>query len=106
MTRTRAGKCRMSVQIARLPVILREPHDHGGSPMRSAIYAHVSTFDQEPESQLAEIRRYVAARGWTAVEYVDRGVSVILAGTPLVDRTTHRRMRVGGVGRVPRTSRP
>jgi Resolvase, N terminal domain len=48
--------------------------------MRSAIYARVSTFDQEPENQLAEIRRYVAARGWTAVEYVDRGVSVILAG--------------------------
>jgi DNA invertase Pin-like site-specific DNA recombinase len=43
--------------------------------MRAAIYARVSTFDQEPENQLVEIRRYVAARGWTAVEYVDRGVS-------------------------------
>jgi hypothetical protein len=44
--------------------------------MRAAIYARVSTFEQEPENQLAELRRYVAARGWThATEYVDRGVS-------------------------------
>src|SRR5947208_7620450 len=43
--------------------------------MRAAIYARVSTFDQEPENQLQELRRYVEARGWTAVEYVDRGVS-------------------------------
>src|SRR4051812_22781761 len=43
--------------------------------MRAALYARVSTFDQEPENQLQEIRRYTAARGWTGVEYVDRGVS-------------------------------
>jgi DNA invertase Pin-like site-specific DNA recombinase len=43
--------------------------------MRAAIYARVSTVDQEPENQLQELRRYVQARGWTAVEYVDRGVS-------------------------------
>src|SRR6476660_5538175 len=43
--------------------------------MKAAIYARVSTLDQEPENQLAEVRRYVQARGWTAVEYVDRGVS-------------------------------
>ena len=36
------------------------------SPRRAAIYARVSTLDQEPENQLAELRRYVAARGWTA----------------------------------------
>ena len=29
---------------------------------RAAIYARVSTLDQEPENQLAELRRYVAAR--------------------------------------------
>ena len=28
-----------------------------------------------PENQLQELRRYVEARGWTATEYVDRGVS-------------------------------
>jgi DNA invertase Pin-like site-specific DNA recombinase len=43
--------------------------------MKAAIYARVSTLDQEPENQLAELRRYVEARGWTAREYVDRGVS-------------------------------
>jgi DNA invertase Pin-like site-specific DNA recombinase len=43
--------------------------------MRAAVYARVSTVDQEPENQLQEIRRYVQAREWTAVEYVDRGVS-------------------------------
>jgi hypothetical protein len=42
---------------------------------RAAIYARVSTFDQEPENQLAELRRYVTARGWTLHEYIDRGIS-------------------------------
>src|SRR5262245_3859817 len=39
--------------------------------MRAAIYARVSTADQQPENQLAELRRYAEARGWTASEYVD-----------------------------------
>jgi DNA invertase Pin-like site-specific DNA recombinase len=44
--------------------------------MHAAIYARVSTFDQEPENQLQEVRRYVTARGWTLnKEYVDHGVS-------------------------------
>src|SRR5262249_44591841 len=43
--------------------------------MRAAIYARVSTFDQEPENQLQELRRYVEARGCSAIEFVDRGVS-------------------------------
>jgi hypothetical protein len=43
--------------------------------MKAEIYTGVSTFDREPENQLWEIRRYVDARGWSGVEYVDRGVS-------------------------------
>lgn len=45
--------------------------------MVAAIYARVSTLDQEPENQLAELRRYVQARDWSAAEaeYIDRGVS-------------------------------
>lgn len=43
--------------------------------MKAAIYARVSTFDQEPENQPVELRRYVEARGWTATAYVDKGVS-------------------------------
>ena len=43
--------------------------------MRAALYARVSTLDQKPENQLAELRRYAAARGWEISEYVDHGVS-------------------------------
>jgi DNA invertase Pin-like site-specific DNA recombinase len=53
--------------------------------MIAAIYARVSTFDQEPENQLAELRRYVQARGWTAAEYVDRGVSGAKERRPALD---------------------
>ena len=53
---------------------------------RAAIYARVSTLDQEPENQLAELRQYVTARGWTAVEYVDRGVSGAKERRPALDR--------------------
>ena len=40
--------------------------------MKAAIHASVSTVDQEPENQLLESRDHCKARGWTAVEYVDR----------------------------------
>jgi len=50
-----------------------------------ALYARCSTHDQEPENQLAELRRYVAARGWTAVEYTDRGVSGAKDRRPALD---------------------
>ncbi len=63
--------------------------------MRAAIYARVSTLDQEPENQLQELRRYVQARGWTAVEYVDRGVSGAKDRRPALDAllTDARRRR-------------
>ena len=53
--------------------------------MRAAIYARVSTFGQEPENQLQELRRYVEARGWTATEFVDRGVSGSKDRRPALD---------------------
>jgi DNA invertase Pin-like site-specific DNA recombinase len=53
--------------------------------MKAAIYARVSTFDQEPENQLQELRRYVSARSWSAVEYVDRGVSGTKDRRPALD---------------------
>jgi DNA invertase Pin-like site-specific DNA recombinase len=53
--------------------------------MRASIYARVSTLDQEPENQLAELRRYVAAREWTATEYVDRGISGAKDRRPSLD---------------------
>ncbi len=77
--------------------------------MRAAIYARVSTFDQEPENQLAEIRRYIAARGWTAVEYVDRGISGAKDRRPALDRllidARRRRFDVVVVWRLDRLGR-
>src|SRR5580765_4134263 len=54
--------------------------------MKAAIYARVSTLDQEPENQLQELRRYIEARGWLAVEYVDRGVSGAKDRRPALDQ--------------------
>ena len=52
---------------------------------RAAIYARVSTFDQEPENQLQELRRYAVARGWQSTEFVDRGVSGAKDSRPALD---------------------
>jgi DNA invertase Pin-like site-specific DNA recombinase len=54
--------------------------------MTAAIYARVSTFDQEPENQLQELRRYVVARGWTSIEFVDKGVSGSKDRRPALDQ--------------------
>jgi DNA invertase Pin-like site-specific DNA recombinase len=67
--------------------------------MNVAVYARVSTHDQTAENQLLELRRYVAARGWTAVEYVDQGVSGAKDRRPALDQLVAdvRRHRVQGV---------
>jgi DNA invertase Pin-like site-specific DNA recombinase len=55
--------------------------------MKVGIYARVSTFEQNADNQLQEIRRYVAARGWTTVrEYVDHGVSGAKESRPALDK--------------------
>jgi DNA invertase Pin-like site-specific DNA recombinase len=54
--------------------------------MKAAVYARVSTLEQTAENQLLELRRYVAARGWTAVEYVDEGVSGSKDRRPALDQ--------------------
>jgi DNA invertase Pin-like site-specific DNA recombinase len=77
--------------------------------MRAAIYARVSTFDQEPENQLAELRRYSAARGWAHVEYVDRGISGAKDRRPALDsllsEAKRRRFDVLVVWRLDRLGR-
>ena len=78
--------------------------------MKAALYARVSTFDQEPENQLAELRRYVRARSWPdAVEYVDKGVSGAKDRRPALDRlitdATRRRFDVLVVWRLDRLGR-
>ena len=59
--------------------------ESGSAVMRAAIYARLSTFDQEPENQLADLRRYVEARNWTAREYVDKGISGAKDRRPALD---------------------
>ncbi len=41
----------------------------------AACYSRVSTPDQDPTSQLEQLRTYCRARGWEVHEYVDIGVS-------------------------------
>ena len=55
-------------------------------PSRAAIYARVSTSEQQPENQLWELRRYAEARGWTSTEYVDSGVSGANDQRPALDQ--------------------
>src|SRR5207249_9222842 len=54
--------------------------------MRVAMYARVSRLDQEPDNQLHELRRYVAARGWDAVAFVEHGVSGAKDRRPVLDQ--------------------
>ena len=63
--------------------------------MNAALYARVSTLDQEPENQSQELGRYIDARGWTGREYVDRGVSGAKDRRPALDQllTDARRRR-------------
>lgn len=54
---------------------------------RVAVYARVSTHDQDAEVQLRELRTYVKRRGWTlAGEFVDEGVSGAKDRRPALDR--------------------
>ena len=55
--------------------------------MKVALYARVSTDDQDPEVQLAALRSHVAGRGWEIVEeFVDRGYSGAKERRPALDR--------------------
>src|SRR5262245_56026940 len=77
--------------------------------MRCAIYARVSTYDQEPENQLQELRRYAEARSWTAIEYIDMGVSGAKDRRPSLDHLVavakRRRFDVLVVWRLDRLGR-
>jgi DNA invertase Pin-like site-specific DNA recombinase len=43
-----------------------------------AVYARVSTLDQNPENQLAELRQYAGARGFGLQEYVGRNLKHLI----------------------------
>ena len=58
-----------------------------GKPIQTAaIYARVSTADQRCDLQLRDLREYCERRGWSAVEYVDAGVSGAKASREQLDR--------------------
>jgi DNA invertase Pin-like site-specific DNA recombinase len=51
------------------------------------LYARVSTVDQHPETQLAELRQFAANKGFNIVgEYTDHGYSGVRARRPELDR--------------------
>lgn len=55
--------------------------------MKVALYARVSTSDQNCEMQLRELRQYCQARGWEIQkEYVDTGWSGTKASRPELDK--------------------
>src|SRR5215471_18273219 len=57
------------------------------SILNAAIYARVSTQDQNCEMQVRELKEYAARRGWQVVgEYVDTGWSGAKASRPELDR--------------------
>jgi DNA invertase Pin-like site-specific DNA recombinase len=59
----------------------------GGNRVKAAIYARVSTDQQNPEMQLGEVRDYCSRRGFEITgEYVDKGVSGNKERRPELDR--------------------
>lgn len=77
---------------------------------RVAIYARVSTKEQEPENQLIALRDYARNRGWTTVsEFVDKGISGAKERRPaldsLMDLARKRRVDVVLVWRFDRFAR-
>ena len=67
--------------------------------MRAAIYYRVSTSDQSPQLQIDELREHASARGWTAVEYLDEGVSGRKHSRPGLDEMMDagRKRKIDGV---------
>lgn len=68
--------------------------------MRTALYARVSTMDQDCTAQLHELRKYCEAREWPVVEeFVDHGVSGAKDSRPALDALLRaaKRRKIDGV---------
>jgi putative DNA-invertase from lambdoid prophage Rac len=63
------------------------PTSTGSIALKVAIYARVSTTDQDCSMQLTELHTYCERRAWRVMgEYVDRGISGAKASRPALDR--------------------
>lgn len=78
--------------------------------MRVAIYARVSTTDQTLDAQLRDLRAYCQTRGWTAVEYLDHGISGAKDSRPgwnacwdAMQKAKHRILLVHALDRIGRS---
>ena len=70
-------------------VLAVEPRrgDHAVTTPRAALYGRVSTDEQDPAMQVADLRRLAEHRGWKVVEeYIDQGISGSKASRPGLDR--------------------
>lgn len=54
--------------------------------MQAAIYARVSTVDQNCDMQLTELRAYVARQGWLSVEYMEKASGKAGSKRPELER--------------------
>ncbi len=82
----------------------------GSSGVRVVLYVRVSTLDQDPASQLHDLRRYAEHRGWTiADEFIDHGISGTKDSRPALNRlmaaARQRRLDVVLVWRFDRFAR-
>ena len=58
--------------------------------MRVAVYARVSTPDQNPQTQLQALRQYCQVRGWEIFEeFIDVGISGSTTCRPALDELIH-----------------
>ena len=70
-----------------MPSTQRDRAATSGAATRVAIYARVSTSQQSPEMQLADLRRYATSRGLEVAEaYIDQGISGSKERRPQLDR--------------------
>ena len=78
--------------------------------MKVALYARVSTSDQNPQVQLQQLKEYAQCQGWDVVQdYVDQGISGAKARRPGLDElmadARHRKFQAVLVQRFDRFGR-
>ena len=63
----------------------QQPYGARNRSPRAALYARVSTSEQNTENQLTSLRLFAEARGWTPAEFVDHGISGAKERRPALD---------------------